>query len=129
MADKKKDKKEKSPEDDYDFFAPHPHPTKVRVRQSFFDHVPDAYDGKSIAFNESPKRGQKKTAEESKPESPKPEEETPAESPDKTPVQETIANPITMDIVAADPWDTKYSVSLIIIDTFISFLAIVLKLL
>nr|XP_011445025.2 dihydropyrimidinase isoform X2 [Crassostrea gigas] len=109
MADKKKDKKEKSPEDDYDFFAPHPHPTKVRVRQSFFDHVPDAYDGKSIAFNESPKRGQKKTAEESKPESPKPEEETPAESPDKTPVQETIANPITMDIVAADPWDTKYS--------------------
>lgn len=111
MADKKKDKKEKSPEDDYDFFAPHPHPTKVRVRQSFFDHVPDAYDGKSIAFNESPKRGQKKTAEEPKPESPKPEEETPTESPDKTPVQETITNPITMDTVAADPWDTKDSVS------------------
>ncbi|XP_055996183.1 dihydropyrimidinase-like isoform X3 [Ostrea edulis] len=110
MADKKKDKKEKSPEDDYDFFAPHPHPTKVRVKQSFFDHVPDAYDGKSIAFNESPKRSPKKVAEEPKPETPKEEdEEKPAESPDKTPVQETVAPPIKMDVVTADPWNTKDS--------------------
>lgn len=113
MADRKKDKKEKSPVDDYDFFAPHPHPTKVRVKQSFFDHVPDAYEGKSIAFNESPKRSPKKAAEEAKAEeTSKKEEETPADSPeDKTPVQETIGTPISMDTVAADPWDTRDSVS------------------
>ncbi|XP_078334734.1 dihydropyrimidinase-like isoform X2 [Crassostrea virginica] len=111
MADRKKDKKEKSPVDDYDFFAPHPHPTKVRVKQSFFDHVPDAYEGKSIAFNESPKRSPKKAVEEAKAEeTSKKEEETPADSPeDKTPVQETIGTPISMDTVAADPWDTRNS--------------------
>ncbi|XP_062578032.1 uncharacterized protein LOC134239915, partial [Saccostrea cucullata] len=108
MADKKKDKKEKSPEDDYDFFAPHPHPTKVRVKQSCFDYVPDAYEGKSIAFNESPKRTPKKVVEEPKEETPK-TEETPAESPDKTPVQETVDAPMKMDVLAADPWNTKDS--------------------
>lgn len=57
MVDKKKDKKEKLLEDDYDFFVFYFYLIKVCVRQLFFDYVFDVYDGKFIVFNESLKWG------------------------------------------------------------------------
>lgn len=91
-----------------DFFKPHPHPVKARVKNSMFDVVPDAFDGKSIAFTGDQRRV-KKTVEEPTPvETPvtDPEPEPVGEpEPEKTPVQESITTAVDTKKIEAYPWD------------------------
>jgi len=103
MADKKK---QKTPDEDFDFFAPHPHPTTVRVKNSFFDMVPDAYGGKSIAFSEEVKKKKEKEMKElkAKEEAAKKEEEEKKAEPEPEPVQEKL-KPQTVFTQEANPWD------------------------
>lgn len=49
-------------EEDIDFFKPHPHPTKPRVKSSFFEVVPDAFDDKSLNFTGDHRRVKKKVS-------------------------------------------------------------------
>ncbi|KAL5006749.1 hypothetical protein ScPMuIL_015555 [Solemya velum] len=87
MADKK--------DDDYDFFAPHPNP-KPRVKNSFFDLVPDAFDGKSLSFSEGNKKT--KTPPEAEVTDEKEEEKEEVE------VEEIIEHKVITEVEAA-PWD------------------------
>lgn len=88
MADKKKD-------DDYDFFAPHPNP-KPRVKNSFFDLVPDAFDGKSLSFSEANDKSKKQPESEVK--------EDQEEEQKEVAVEEIIEHKVITEVEAA-PWD------------------------
>ena len=46
-------------DEEFDFFKPHPNP-KPRVKTSFFEVVPDAYDDKSLNFTGDHRRTPKK---------------------------------------------------------------------
>ena len=112
MADRRK-AKEKEPEDDYDFFAPHPHPTpdKVRVKQSFFDYMPDAYVEKSIQFTESPKKVKKQPVNDEPKETTKSTPEPEEKKPEPVPVEETLSQ-VHTSTIEANPWDTSVVVSI-----------------
>lgn len=106
MADKGKD-------DDYDFFAPHPHPTKVRVKNSFFNTVPDAFSPRTLEFSED-----KKLAENEKGLTKPVQKSSAAENgqgdkkaaPEPVPVEEILA-PQHVTTQKANPWDETDEVS------------------
>ncbi|XP_060072359.1 dihydropyrimidinase-like isoform X1 [Ylistrum balloti] len=106
MADKKKDPND----DDFDFFAPHPHPTKVRVKNSFFDMVPDAFSGKSIDFKEDPRKTPTKKPNKSivEAESKDEEKEEEAKKEEAPPVEETLEAEAVVT-QEANPWDQSDS--------------------
>ncbi|RUS74756.1 hypothetical protein EGW08_017485 [Elysia chlorotica] len=62
-------------DEEFDFFKPHPNP-KPRVKTSFFEVVPDAFDDKSLTFTGDHRRTPKKVAPEPKEPETSPEPET-----------------------------------------------------
>ncbi|VDI68650.1 dihydropyrimidinase [Mytilus galloprovincialis] len=101
-----RERKIPSPEPDFDFFAPHPHPTKVRVINSMFGSVPDAFDGKTLELGkESPRRQKKTTEDATATPTPEPESETKTE-PEPVPVEE-VMKPSVASEVKAMAWDTS----------------------
>lgn len=54
---------DKMAEEEIDFFKPHPHPAKPRVKTSFFEVVPDAFDDKSLNFTGDHRRVKKKVSQ------------------------------------------------------------------
>ncbi|GFO31142.1 hypothetical protein PoB_005764700 [Plakobranchus ocellatus] len=93
-------------DEEFDFFKPHPNP-KPRVKTSFFEVVPDAYDDKSLTFTGDHRRTPKKVVEEPKapdPEpEPEPEKEEPAAAMTQPALQDTMfAHDICM--TSAEPW-------------------------
>ncbi|CAG2238678.1 unnamed protein product [Mytilus edulis] len=101
-----RERKIPSPEPDFDFFAPHPHPTKVRVINSMFGSVPDAFDGKTLELGkESPRRQKKTTEDATATPTPEPEPETKTE-PEPVPVEE-VMKPSVASEVKAMAWDTS----------------------
>ncbi|KAK6191671.1 hypothetical protein SNE40_003298 [Patella caerulea] len=96
--------KEQKKEEEFDFFAPHPNP-KPRVKNSFFEMVPDAYSEKSLAFTGDQRRV-KKVPE------PEPEEEKePEPEPEPEPIVEEIVESKEYCVVDAQPWDTSKGVN------------------
>ncbi|XP_046575961.1 dihydropyrimidinase-like isoform X2 [Haliotis rubra] len=81
-----------------DFFKPHPNPPP-RVKNSFFDVVPDAFSSKSLEFTGDQK---KKKEPEAEPETAEEEPEMKEEEP--VPVEEIIA-PQQYVVIEAKPWD------------------------
>ncbi|GFR76225.1 hypothetical protein ElyMa_003938900 [Elysia marginata] len=100
-------------DEEFDFFKPHPNP-KPRVKASFFEVVPDAFDDKSLTFTGDHRRLPRKAAPETKEPEPEPEpkaapeEEKPALSAafaamSGTAVQETMFSH-DVSMTSAEPW-------------------------
>jgi hypothetical protein len=104
-------KKIPSPDPDFDYFAPHPHPTKVRVINSMFGSVPDAFDGKTLELGGDSPRRQKKMSQDATATPPPEPVETKSE-PDPVPVEE-ILQPSVATEVKAMAWDTSDTVCLL----------------
>ncbi|KAK3742141.1 hypothetical protein RRG08_008543 [Elysia crispata] len=102
-------------DEEFDFFKPHPNP-KPRVKTSFFEVVPDAFDDKSLNFTGDHRRTPRKVAPEQQEPEPQPEPE-PEKEPEEaklstsaaaaamsgTGVQETMfSHDVCM--TSAEPW-------------------------
>lgn len=97
-------KKEPSPEPEYDFFKPHPHPTKVRVINSMFGNVPDAFEGKTLELGGDSRK--KKMSQDTTATPPPEPESKPEPEPEPEPVQEEF-KPSVASEVKAEAWDTS----------------------